>query len=49
MFIVSNSSNTLSQGSLHFEGWASYENDDPLRAWGPAASRSALGPFLAYR
>ena len=49
LYVVSNSSTRLSRTSLEVERWAVYEDDNPLRAWGPAASRLALGAFLAYR
>ena len=49
LYVVSNSSSVLSKTSLAVEKWAVYEDDDPLRTWGPAASRLALGAFLAYR
>lgn len=49
LYVVSNSSSTVSKSSLEIEKWALYENDEPLRSWAPTASRTALGPFLAYR
>ena len=49
LYIVSNSSSPISTTSLAIEKWAVYEDDDPLRSWGPAASRLALGAFQAYR